>query len=103
LPVGAGRPPGRLGFAATGDFVEYLLLGRAALKEKYGGRNVAATMKNDRKPKVSVTLTRTEADWLLNLLDREARIKDPSTTPNRSALEYGFQAASLADRVRAEG
>jgi hypothetical protein len=61
-------------------------------------------MTNDRKPKVSVTLTRKEADWLLNVLDREARIKDPSTTPNRSALvEYGFQAASIADRVRAEG
>jgi hypothetical protein len=49
---------------------------------------------NDKKSKVSVTLTRKEAGWLLNLLDREARVKDPSTTPNLSQAKYGFQAAS---------
>jgi hypothetical protein len=62
-------------------------------------------MTNDRNPKVSVTLTRKEADWLLNLLDREARDKTGGD-PDKlivSRAQYGFQAASLADRIRAEG
>lgn len=58
---------------------------------------------NDKKPKISVTLTRKEADWLLSLLDREARLKEGAGPGNRAALEYGFQAASIADRLRAEG
>jgi hypothetical protein len=62
-------------------------------------------MTNDRKPKVMVTLTGNEADWLLNLVDRESRT-NTRATPNKlivSRVQYGFQAASLADRIRAEG
>jgi hypothetical protein len=62
-------------------------------------------MTNDRKTKVPVTLTRKEADWLLNLLDREAR-SNTEGDPDKlivSRAKYGFKAASLADRVRAEG
>jgi hypothetical protein len=64
-------------------------------------------MTNDKKPKVSVTLTRKEADWLLNLLDRESREGDSASgsgsLASLSRANYGFQAASLADRIRAEG
>jgi hypothetical protein len=69
-------------------------------------------MTNDKKSKVTVTLTRKEADWLLNLLDRETRSNtegDPATVPSSSRglspsrAQHGFQAASLADRIRAEG
>jgi hypothetical protein len=62
-------------------------------------------MTNDQKPKVSVTLTRKEADWLLNLVDRESRTNTEGN-PHKlivSRAKYGFQAASLADRIRAEG
>lgn len=57
---------------------------------------------NKKNKTVSVKFTAAEAEWLLNLLDREARIKDPSTTPNLVQAKYGFQAASLADRIRSE-
>jgi hypothetical protein len=63
-------------------------------------------MTNDKKSKVTVTMTRNEADWLLNLLDREERLsKDNSITGSLSAakVKHGFQAAFLADRIRAEG
>jgi hypothetical protein len=60
-------------------------------------------MTNDKKSKVTVTMTRNEADWLLNLLDRLS--KDNSITGSLSAakVKHGFQAAFLADRIRAEG
>ena len=67
---------------------------------------IQATMTNDRKPKVTVTMTRTEADWLLNLLDREARLdteSDLGMGRGLSATKHSFQPASIADRVRAEG
>ena len=70
-------------------------------------------MTNDKKPKISVTLTRKEADWLLSLLDRETRSNtegDPATAHSSgerglsaSRARHGFQAGSLADRLRAEG
>jgi hypothetical protein len=59
---------------------------------------------NEKKAKVTVTFTRKEADWLLNLLTREhrANVTDKEkATPN--GLNWGFQAESLADRIRAEG
>jgi hypothetical protein len=55
---------------------------------------------------------RKEADWLLNLLDRESRSNtegDPACSASGSRglsagrAKHGFQAASLADRIRAEG
>jgi hypothetical protein len=62
-------------------------------------------MTNDRKPRVSVTLTRKESDWLLNLLDRETQ-SNTEGDPDKlivSRAQYGFRAAALADRIRAEG
>ena len=62
---------------------------------------------NDKKSKISVTLTRKEADWLLNLLDRESEARaNTEGDPNKISIprvKYAFTAASLADRVRAEG
>jgi hypothetical protein len=59
---------------------------------------------NDKKPKVTVTFTRKEADWLLNLLRREHRANTTDKeNPTLSALAWGFQADSLADRISAEG
>lgn len=67
---------------------------------------------SDKKSKVTVTLTRTEADWLLSLLERESRSNtegDPACHPSSggrlspSRAKYGFTAGSLAERIRAEG
>jgi len=73
---------------------------------------IQATMTSDRKPKVIVTLTRKEADWLLNLLDRETRSNtegDPACAGASGSrglsvgrARHGFQAACLANRVQAE-
>jgi hypothetical protein len=77
------------------------LLARA--KEAEEGRNVEGIM-NDKKAKVTVTLTRKEADWLLNLLTREhrANVTDKENA-SPTGLAWGFQAESIADRIRAEG
>jgi hypothetical protein len=64
-------------------------------------------MTSDRKPKVIVTLTRKEADWLLNLLDRETRSNtegDPACAGASGARgEIRLPSRLLRDRIRAEG
>jgi len=44
----------------------------------------SGTMTNHKKPKVTLTFTRKEADWLLNLLDRK-----PGWTPRAISAQAG--------------
>ena len=54
-------------------------------------------MPSNRKPKVTVTLTRNEADWLVDLLERETKAKETRGS------SHAFRAESLVDRIHSEG
>jgi hypothetical protein len=62
-------------------------------------------MNDKNKSKITLTLTRKEADWLLNLLVREHRAAtdDKAEKVSPLKLQHGFQAETIADRIRAEG
>lgn len=70
---------------------------------------ISMSIKND-KSKLSLSLTATEAKWLVNLLERHAsdrkevarKSPSPGSSHQESAYNDAFTATALVDRIQSE-